>query len=321
MQATFKVHRYDPEAGGKPTSQPYTLDLPDDATVLDGLFKIRDELDGTLAFRASCNRGFCGECTLRINRGGRLACMTRVATAKNKDGEITVEPARFVRVLKDLVYDVDRQLWQKIRAVEPWLQPNGCVQPEHEHIVPDEQLRAVRNAMKCYYCGLCDDGCSVIPFDNTFLGPAALTKAYRFIADPRDHAQAHRLRMVGEPKGMWDCVHCYEADEHCPRGIDPTARIIDIREMAVGMGIKSGATNPQVARHYDSFAASVKKTGWLDEGRLALETWGMGRIFDLLPVAWRALRRGKLPIPYLHRKRPGAERISEIFKKAERRPS
>jgi succinate dehydrogenase / fumarate reductase iron-sulfur subunit len=215
---------------------------------------------------------------------------------------------------------VDRQLWQKMRAVEPWLQP-GVTQPEREHIIPDEKLRPVRNAMKCYYCGLCDEGCSVIPFDNTFLGPAALTKAYRFIADPRDGARAHRLRVVGEPKGMWDCVHCYEADEHCPRGIDPTGRIIDIREMAVGMGIKSGTANPQVARHYDSFAASVKKTGWLDEGRLALETWGMGRIFDLLPVAWRALRRGKLPIPYRHPKRPGAEQISRIFEKVERKSS
>src|SRR2546428_14151750 len=97
MQATLKVYGLDPDAGGKPTSQPYTLDLPEDATVLDGLFKIREELDGTLAFRASCNRGFCGECTLRINRGGRLACMTRVATAKNQDGEITAEPTRFGR--------------------------------------------------------------------------------------------------------------------------------------------------------------------------------------------------------------------------------
>jgi hypothetical protein len=65
----------------------------------------------------------------------------------------------------------------------------------------------------------------------------------------------------------------------------------------------------------------VKKTGWLDEGRLALETWGMGRIFALLPVAWRAFRRGKLPIPYRHPKRPGAEQIQRIFEKAERRPS
>src|SRR3989442_13449505 len=134
MQATFKVHRYDPEAGGKPTSQPYTLDLPEDATVLDGLFKIREELDGTLAFRASCNRGFCGECTLRINRGGRLACMTRGATAKNKDGEITVETTRFVRVLKDLGYDVDRQVWQKINGVGPPRQAQGGGEPGHEAI-------------------------------------------------------------------------------------------------------------------------------------------------------------------------------------------
>jgi succinate dehydrogenase / fumarate reductase iron-sulfur subunit len=318
MQTTFKVYRYDSEAGGKPTFQQYALELPEDATVLDGLFKIREELDGTLAFRASCNRGFCGECTLRINRGGRLACMTRVVTTRTKEGEVTVEPTRHVRVLKDLVYDVDRQLWQKIRAVEPWLQPAGA-RPEGEYVVSDAELRPIRNAMKCYYCGLCDEGCSVIPFDNTFLGPTALTKAYRFVADPRDGARAHRLRIVGEPRGMWDCVHCYEADEHCPRGIEPTARILDLREMAVGAGIKSGTTNPQVARHYDSFASSVRKSGWLDEGRLALETWGIGRALDLLPVAWRALRRGKLPIPYRHHKRPGAERIDKIFEKVERR--
>src|SRR5215831_1164798 len=150
MLTTFKVHRYDSELGGQPTFQQYAVDLPEDATVLDGLFKIREELDGTLAFRASCNRGFCGECTLRINRGGRLACMTRVAAARTKDGEVTVEPTRYVRVLKDLVYDVDGQLWQKIKAVQPWLQPAGP-QPEREHILRDEQLRPVRNAMKCYY--------------------------------------------------------------------------------------------------------------------------------------------------------------------------
>src|SRR5262249_50088503 len=143
MQTTFKVSRYDSEAGGKPTFQSYALELAEDATVLDGLFKIREELDGTLAFRASCNRGFCGECTLRINRGGRLACMTRVATTRTKEGEVTVEPTRYVRVLKDLVYDVDRQLWQKIKAVEPWLQP-AAARPNGEYVVPDAELRPIR---------------------------------------------------------------------------------------------------------------------------------------------------------------------------------
>src|SRR5438552_13807686 len=98
MQATFKVYRHDPDTGGKPTFQPYLLELPEDATVLDGLIKIREELDGTLAFRASCNRGFCGECTLRINRRGPLACMTRVATATHHGRELPVEPTHHERM-------------------------------------------------------------------------------------------------------------------------------------------------------------------------------------------------------------------------------
>ena len=316
MQATFKVYRFDRETGGKPGFQSYALDLPEDATVLDGLFKIREEMDGSLGFRASCNRGLCGECTLRINRGGRLACITRIASVLTKDREVSVEPVRNVLVLKDLVYDVETLLWRKIKSVRPWLDP-ARPEPEREYVVPDEKLRPVRNAMKCYYCGLCDEGCSVIPFDKTFVGPAALTKAYRFVSDPRDGARAARLRALGEPRGIWDCVHCFEADEHCPRGIEPTQRIVDLRDAAVAAGIKSGTKNPQVARHYDSFAASVRKSGWLDEGRLALETWGVRRIFDLLPIAWRAFRRGKLPVPYRHPKRKGAERIARIFEKVQ----
>src|SRR2546427_1486473 len=118
MQATFKVSRYDPEAGGKPSLQPYTLELPEDATVLDGLFKIREELDGSLAFRASCNRGFCGECTLWVRPGGRFAWLTRGATARTKDGEVTVEPIRSVRVVKELGCDSDQSHWQKIKAAD-----------------------------------------------------------------------------------------------------------------------------------------------------------------------------------------------------------
>src|SRR5260370_647419 len=144
--------------------------------------------------------------------------------------------------------------------------------PAREHMLRDEQLQPVRNAMRCYYCGLCDEGCSVIPFDNTFLGPAALTKAYRFVFDPRDGARAHRLQAVGEPRGMWDCVHCFEADEHCPRGIDPTHRIMDLRDKAVGMGIKAGSTKPPVAPHYDGFAPSVKTTACLALRRCHLAT-------------------------------------------------
>jgi heterodisulfide reductase subunit C len=115
---------------------------------------------------------------------------------------------------------------------------------------------------------------------------------------------------------MWDCVHCFEASEHCPREIAPTERIMEMRDEA----FKHGITNEKVARHHHSFAASVKKSGWVDEGRLAIESEGLTNftgLMRLLPIAAKAMVRGKAPIPFLHHKRPGHEQITRIIEKAE----
>ena len=81
-----------------------------------------------------------------------------------------------------------------------------------------------------------------------------------------------------------------------------------------------GITNEKVARHHKSFAASVKESGWVDEGRLAIESEGLTNVsglMKLLPTAAKALMRGKAPIPYVHAKRPGAEQIKKIIEKGE----
>jgi succinate dehydrogenase / fumarate reductase iron-sulfur subunit len=317
MQVTFSVYRKEPEPDSQPGRSTYTVELPEDATVMDGLLKIRDEIDGSLAFRASCLRGYCGECIMRVGFRNCLACTAKVSVFTARGPEIAVGPVRVVPVIKDLVFDWDAFMWDKIKAVKPWLEPD-VASSDGENLVSDAQMGELRKAMSCYYCGLCDEGCTALPVDFDFLGPAALTKAYRFVYDPRDTAGRERLRILEQPGGVWDCVHCFEATEHCPRGIDPTARIMALRDKAFEFGI----TNEKVARHHASFAASVKESGWLDEGRLAIESEGLTNIpglMRLLPTAAKALARGKAPIPYLHPKRPGAERIKKIFEKAERR--
>ena len=315
MEVTFKVYRKDPEKDGKPGRSNYTIDIPEDATVLDGLLKIRDEIDSTLAFRASCLRGYCGDCMVRVSGRARLSCVAKVTTFTQKAPEISLDPLRIVPVIKDLVFDWDAFMWNKIRAVQPWLEPKEPAS-DGENLIPDAAMKDLRKVMSCYYCGMCDEGCTVLPVDFNFLGPAALTKAYRFAFDPRGKETRERLKILEEPKGIWDCVHCYEADEHCPRGIEPTKRIIALRDLAFKLGI----TNEKVARHHKSFAASVKESGWLDEGRLAIESEGLTNIkglMKLLPIAARAMARGKAPIPYLHPKRPGADKIKKIFEKGE----
>ena len=224
--------------------------------MVDGLTLIRDEQDPSLAFRANCERGTCGDCALRVNKKGVLGCTTRIADAVGKDGVVTVEPIRHIPVLKDLVYDIEAFLWRKVRAVTPWITPQ-TVEPNGTHAASEEQLAEVRTAMSCVMCGLCDEGCTVVAVDSEFVGPAALSKAYRMIFDPRDSRRSERLKAISEPRGVWDCAHCFEANGHCPLGIEPTSRIFGIRDEAIRQGVRSGVGNPKVRRHYDSFVKSV----------------------------------------------------------------
>jgi succinate dehydrogenase / fumarate reductase iron-sulfur subunit len=252
---------------------------------------------------------------MRVNSKACLACAARVAPLAKKSQEIQLDPLRNIPVIKDLVFDMDAFLWNKIKAVKPWLEPEEGAS-NGESRIPDADMQKLRTVMSCYYCGLCDEGCTVLPVDFDFLGPAALTKAYRFVFDPRDRAGKERMKILEKPKGVWDCTHCFEANEHCPRSIAPTDRIFDMRDRA----FREGITNPKVARHHESFARSVKGSGWLDEGRLAVESEGLTNLKGLaalLPTALKAMIKGKAPLPYLHPKRPGAHQIKRIFDKAE----
>jgi succinate dehydrogenase / fumarate reductase iron-sulfur subunit len=252
---------------------------------------------------------------VRVNNSARLTCTAKVSAYTQRGPEISLDPLRNIPVIKDLVFDFDAFLWNKIKAVKPWLEPDDGP-ADGENLVSESQMRDIRKVMSCFNCGMCDEGCTVLPVDFDFLGPAALTKAYRLAFDPRNKHSREQVQIVEKPKGIWDCVHCYEADEHCPRNIEPTKRIVALRDKA----FQSGITHEAVARHHKSFAASVKESGWVDEGRLAVESEGLTNVkglMKLLPTAAKALTRGKAPIPYMHAKRPDADKIKKIFEKAE----
>ena len=57
MEVKIAVKRYDPQTDGKGASQAYTVDIDEDATLLDALLQIREDQDPTLAFRGSCRTG------------------------------------------------------------------------------------------------------------------------------------------------------------------------------------------------------------------------------------------------------------------------
>src|ERR671930_1482237 len=81
---TLKLRRYDPESGQAAYWQDFTVDLAPERSVLDGILAARDEQDGSIAIRCSCQAAICGSCGVRINGKSCLACNTKIGEAAER---------------------------------------------------------------------------------------------------------------------------------------------------------------------------------------------------------------------------------------------
>ncbi|MGB0910568.1 MAG: succinate dehydrogenase/fumarate reductase iron-sulfur subunit [Nitrospirales bacterium] len=318
MQTTFRIRRFNPESESLASyEQEYVLETEPSDTVLDGLIKIRESIDESLTLRCSCRGAICGSCGMRMNGQAGLACKTKVTSMITDGGTLHVEPMKNMPVIKDLVTDMDG-FWKKIRGVQPWLQPTGPI-PEGEYVVSSEAMDHLTGVMGCIMCGVCVSDCTVLEVDRQFVGPAALAKAYRFVADPRDGHRTTRLRTLNTPGGMWDCTRCMECIEVCPKGVGAMDRIMALR--ATGIDEQVPATCG--SRHAEVFADLIHQKGVLDEPMLAIRTFGLGNIPKLLsfiPTMIQAFIRGKVPkTGFFHHAIPSIRSIQRLFKKAEGR--
>jgi succinate dehydrogenase / fumarate reductase iron-sulfur subunit len=310
LLAQIKVKRYDPEKSEDSFFQDYSIDLSEDSTILDGLLKIRDEQDGTLSLRCSCRASICGSCSMRVNGSAKLVCKTRIKEMSPNGEAISIEPMGNFPVIKDLVTDMD-SFWSKMKSVDPYVKTT--FEPEAEHIASNESMTHLLGVMNCIMCGACVSECTALEVDSSFTGPAALAKAYRFVADPRDEEKSDRLGKLNQQSGVWDCTRCLACVEVCPKDVAPMERIVKMRDFA----IEEGYTNTSGFRHTESFVESIKRNGRLDETRLALESTGLKNIFGLIDLAFvglKSLIRGKLP-PILPHKPDDADKVTSLAKR------
>ena len=314
MHTTLRVRRFNPEHD-QPSSyfQDYKLEFDPSDSVLDGLIRVRETMDDSLTLRCSCRGAICGSCGMRINGHATLACKTKMASMNSEMETIQVEPMNNMPVIKDLVTDM-APFWSKIQQVQPWLQPKGTP-PKAEYTASSAAMSHLNGVMACIMCGVCVSDCTVLEVDHRFLGPAALAKSYRFVADPRDASSKTRLNFLNEPGGMWDCTRCMECIQVCPKGVDPMGRIMSLREK----GLTAKVPSTIGSRHAEAFTDIIKHKGNLDEPMLAIRTFGlknMGRLVRMLPVFWRSMIKGKVPRsgPF-HRAIPGIPEIQRLFKR------
>jgi succinate dehydrogenase / fumarate reductase iron-sulfur subunit len=228
-------------------------------------------------------------------------------------------------VIKDLIVDMEEVHWKKIRRVTPWLVGQTPV-PEREYIVPHESMVDVTQSMACIQCGACVSDCLTMEMDPLFIGPAALAKAYRFVGDPRDAETGQRLADLAEdPHGMYDCTHCFQCIEACPKGVAPMNQLMRLRRRA-GSDFQIDDRN-NGHRHEVAFVKNIRKNGLLHEADLLPDSYGgkfhpraVPELLSSLPVILRALKTSKVTIKkaLLHEHKASAE-VQRIFDTVEQR--
>jgi len=311
MNITFKIKRYNKE---KPDQKAYfdefQLELPESATVLDGLMKIKEEKDGSLSFRRACRAAICGSCAVTVNGRAKLACKTQVKTEWDKYGVLKIEPLKSLPVIKDLVVAMDG-FFEKMYRIKPWLIPESKAGDKERKMSP-ERFNKLYKSATCILCGCCFSSCPVYEVDKKFLGPAASVKSYRFSADSREGTKKERLKEL-QKEGIWYCSHCESCVAQCPKEIMPQELINLLREMSV----KEGFVKNDGARHALAFKKSIKRTGELDEARLPLYTFGLFRVIKQVPLAIKLFFKGKLP-PVIMKKIKDINNLKKLFKNGSR---
>jgi succinate dehydrogenase / fumarate reductase iron-sulfur subunit len=229
MDVTFRIKRYNPELPGKdkPYWQDFTLsNVVETDRVLELLHRIKWEQDGTLTMRRSCSHGICGSDAMRINGINALACKLLI---RDVGAKVQVEPILGLPVLKDLVVDME-PFFEHYRAVMPYMVNNTPVPADgRERLQNQADKDQITETTNCILCACCTTSCPSFWANGKYVGPAAIVQAHRFIFDTRDQAIPDRLQALSDPNGVWRCRTIYNCTPACPRGIQVTKAIGEVK--------------------------------------------------------------------------------------------
>lgn len=225
---TFRVYRWDPDAGENPRVDSYALDLDDcGPMVLDALIKIKNEIDPTLTFRRSCREGICGSCAFNIDGVNTLACIKGIDEIK---GDVKVYPLPHMPVIKDLVPDMSH-FYAQYESIEPWIK-TGTPPPTRERPQSTEEREKLDGLYDCILCACCSTACPSYWWNpDRYLGPAVLLQAYRWLADSRDEATGERLDQLEDPFRLYRCHTIMNCTNTCPKGLNPAKAIAETKKM------------------------------------------------------------------------------------------
>ena len=115
------------------------------------------------------------------------------------------------------------------REIMPFLVSEGRT-PTKERLQSPEERERFDDTTKCILCAACTSSCPVFWTDGQYFGPAAIVNAHRFISlddAPRSARDPQR------PRGCVALPHGLNCTEACPRGIEVTKAIQEVKRAMI----------------------------------------------------------------------------------------
>jgi fumarate reductase iron-sulfur subunit len=208
--------------------QDYSVPLRESQTVLDVVTWVQRNADPTLAYRFACRVGMCGSCAMTVNGRPRWTCRTHISKVA-EDGRVEIGPLANLPLIKDLACDMQAffEKWQKAKGA---FTPSKSKRDPIERISPATAPRlAVDAGIECINCAVCYSACDTVRWNEEYLGPAALNRAWTLVNDVRDGGNRERLGAVAVSGGCHACHSHQSCQEHCPKALNPTASIAGLK--------------------------------------------------------------------------------------------
>ena len=230
------VYRYNPETDDAPYMQDIHIDIPGgkDIMVLD-LLNLLKEKDPSLGYRRSCREGVCGSDGMNMNGKNGLACITPLSAVVTND-KLVLRPLPGLPVIRDLVIDMS-QFYKQYEKIKPFL-INDTPAPAIERLQSPEERAELDGLYECILCACCSTACPSFWWNpDKFIGPSGLLQAYRFLADTRDTATRERLAELDDPFSVFRCHGIMNCVNVCPKGLNPTKAIGQIKSMLLNRAL------------------------------------------------------------------------------------
>jgi len=216
---TVKVSRFNPEEDSEVKYETYKVPYKKGMTILDSLIYIRENYDGSLAFRYRCRVGYCGSCSVLINGIPGLACMKEIPPNKE---ELTIEPLSNFPLIKDLVVDIS-SVDKRMLSIRPFMERKKTF--EGVWPLKKGEFEDLEVVTRCIGCLVCMEACPVFnEVPQKYPGPLQMVNIAKFAFDPRDEGEKIKTALF---EGVYNCAFCKKCEEVCPNEVPLPERIIE----------------------------------------------------------------------------------------------